>query len=295
MTDTLLKAPTTADNRNALVYHPDPQSVATGHAARLEYRRGALAPFTQTTGVAASYIQGSPVIIPGDLALDFLTLCQRNPKPCPVIAISNKGSPALPTLGADIDVRTDIGGYRIWRHGELVDEVTDIRDLWRDDFVTFVIGCSYSFEDALLRDGLELRHHTENVCVPMYRTNIPLVSSGPFSGDVCVSMRPFRPRDAIRAIEITSRFPLTHGTPLHIGDPAEIGIEDIAQPLVGDPVTIRPGELPVFWGCGITPQYSLLSAKPDIAITHKPGCLLISDVLSTSDAMTMPSVEHANF
>jgi uncharacterized protein YcsI (UPF0317 family) len=285
---------TQADNRNALVFHPDPASVKTGREARFQYRQGKLAPFTQTTGVAASYIQGSPVIIPGALALDFLTLCQRNPKPCPVIAISNKGDPSLPTLGADIDVRTDIGGYRIWRDGELIDEVADIRLLWRDDFVTFVIGCSYSFEDALRRDGLELRHHTENVCVPMYRTNIPLISSGPFSGDVCVSMRPFRARDAIRAIEITSRFPLTHGTPIHIGNPAEIGIGDLSKPLVGDPVTVRPGELPVFWGCGITPQYSLLSAKPDIAITHKPGCLLISDVLSTSDAMDMPTAAHFN-
>lgn len=284
----------TSDNRNDLVFHPDPALIATGHAARMQYRASEVAPFTQTTGVAAGFVQGSPVIIPGELALDFLTMCQRNPKPCPLIAVSNKGDPTLPTLGADIDVRTDIGGYRIWREGKLVDEVTDIRDLWRDDFVTFVIGCSYSFEDALVRDGLELRHHTEGVCVPMYRTNIPLVSSGPFSGNVCVSMRPFRARDAIRAIEITSRFPLTHGTPLHIGDPSEIGIEDLDQPLAGDPVTLRPGELPVFWGCGITPQYSLLSAKPDIAITHKPGCLLISDVLSTSDALDLPAVRGRN-
>jgi uncharacterized protein YcsI (UPF0317 family) len=286
---------TETDNRNALVMHPDPGSVVSGHAARLQYRGGKLAPFTQTTGMAPGYVQGSPVIIPGDLALDFLTLCQRNPKPCPLIAVSNKGDPSLPTLGADIDVRTDIGGYRIWRHGELVDEVADIRHLWRNDFVTFVIGCSYSFEDALVRDGLELRHHTEGVCVPMYRTNLPLVSSGVFSGDVCVSMRPFRARDAIRAIEITSRFPLTHGTPVHIGEPAEIGIEDLSRPLVGDPVTVRPGELPVFWGCGITPQYSLLSARPEIAITHKPGCLLISDVRSSSDALDLPAVPRANF
>jgi uncharacterized protein YcsI (UPF0317 family) len=283
-----------SDNKNALVYHPDPTSIRTGREARLQYRLNKVAPFTQTTGLANGFMQGSPVIIPSALALDFLTMCQRNSKPCPVIAVSGTGDPSLPTLGADIDVRTDIGGYRIWRHGELSEEVTDIRHLWRNDFVTFVIGCSYSFEDALLRDGLELRHHTENVCVPMYRTNIPLVSAGPFSGEVCVSMRPFRARDAIRAIEITSRFPLTHGSPLHIGDPREIGIEDLSKPLVGDPVTVRPGELPVFWGCGITPQYSLLSAKPEIAITHKPGCLLISDVLSTSDALDMPRAANMN-
>ncbi|MGI9476107.1 MAG: putative hydro-lyase [Hyphomicrobiaceae bacterium] len=282
------------ENRNDLIFHPDPRSVATGRAARLQYRAKELAPFTQTTGVAAGYVQGSPVIIPSVLALDFLTMCQRNPKPCPLIAVSNPGDPSLPTLGHDIDVRTDIGGYRVWRRGELVDEVADIGGLWRNDFVTFVIGCSYSFEDALMRDGLELRHHTENSCVPMYRTSLPLVSSGPFSGNVCVSMRPFRARDAIRAIEITSRFPLTHGTPVHLGDPTEIGITDLAAPLVGDPVTVRPGELPVFWGCGITPQYSLLSARPEIAITHKPGCLLVSDVLSTSDAMDLPAVQSSN-
>lgn len=282
------------DNKNALIYHPDPLSVKTGIEARLQYRNDKLAPFTQTTGLATGFMQGSPVVVPAALAMDFLTMCQRNPKPCPVIAISAKGDPSLPTLGADIDVRTDIGGYRVWRNGELCDEVTDIRGLWRDDFVTFVIGCSYSFEDAMLRDGLELRHHTENVCVPMYRTNIPLVSAGPFSGSVCVSMRPFQPRDAIRAIEITSRFPMTHGSPIHIGDPREIGIEDLSKPLVGDSVTVRPGELPVFWGCGITPQYSLLSAKPDIAITHKPGCLLISDVLSTSDALSIPRPASMN-
>lgn len=283
-----------SDNKNALAYHPDPQSVTTGVQARLQYRQKKVAPFTQTTGLATGFMQGSPVIIPAALALDFLTMCQRNPKPCPVIAISGKGDPSLPTLGADIDVRTDIGGYRIWRHGELSEEVSDVRHLWRDDFVTFVIGCSYSFEDALVRDGIELRHLTENVCVPMYRTDIPLVSAGPFSGSVCVSMRPFKPRDAIRAIEITSRFPMTHGTPLHIGDPREIGIEDLTKPLVGDPVTVRPGELPVFWGCGITPQYSLLSARPEIAITHKPGCLLISDVLSASDAMDVPRPPSLN-
>ncbi len=271
---------------NPLAALDDPARVATGRDARRLYRSGELQPFTQTTGMAMGYMQGSPVIVPGDLALDFLTFCQRNPKPCPVVGVSERGSPALPTLGEDIDVRTDIGGYRIWRHGELVDEVTDIGALWRDDFVTFVIGCSYSFEDALVEDGLELRHHTLGLCVPMYLTDIPLVSCGPFSGTMGVSMRPFRPADAIRAIEITSRFPLTHGTPVHFGDASAIGIDDLDAPTVGDAVPVHPGEVPVFWGCGITPQYSLLQAKPEIAITHKPGCLLVSDVPSRSDATT---------
>lgn len=273
---------------NALAALEEPGRVTTGREARALYRAGELPPFTQTTGMAMGYMQGSPVIIPGALALDFLIFCQRNPKPCPLIGVSNPGRPALPTLGAGIDVRSDIGGYRIWRHGELVDEVTDVRDLWRDDFVTFVVGCSYSFEDALTQDGLELRHHTEGVCVPMYLTDIPLVPSGPFAGTMGVSMRPFAPADAIRAIEITSRFPLTHGTPVHLGDPGRIGIDDLDAPTVGDPVEVRDGEIPVFWGCGITPQYALLQAKPEIAITHKPGCLLISDVPSKSDGTEIP-------
>lgn len=279
-----------SNNLNPLIMHPDPTSVVTGAEARRYFRGNEAVPFTQTTNMAPGFMQGSPVIVPGDLALDFAAFCQRNPKPCPLIASSQPGDPALPSFGRDIDVRTDIGGYRIWRHGELVDEVTDIRDLWRDDFVTFVVGCSYSFEDALLADGLELRHISEGVCVPMYMTNIELTPAGPFRGHMGVSMRPFKAADAIRAIEITSRFPLTHGSPVHIGDPGLIGIEDIDEPLVGDRITVHDDELPVFWGCGITPQYALLDAKPEIAITHKPGCLLVGDVPSRSDALSMPQL-----
>ncbi len=277
-----------SNNVNPLVMHAAPESIRTGAEARALFRSGDLEPFTQTTGMAPGFMQGSPVILPGDLAIDFATFCQRNPKPCPIVATSERGSAALPTFGADIDVRTDIGGYRVWRHGELVDEVSDIRDLWRDDFVTFVVGCSYSFEAALLGDGLELRHISEGCCVPMYMSSIPLAPAGLFGGTMGVSMRPFRAADAIRAIEITSRFPLTHGTPVHIGDPALIGIERLDDPLVGDAVTVHDDELPVFWGCGITPQYSLLAARPDIAITHKPGCLLVGDIASRSDAMELP-------
>jgi uncharacterized protein YcsI (UPF0317 family) len=240
--------------------------------------------------MARGFMQASPIILAGALALDFATFCQRNPKPCPLVATSSQGSPALPTLGRDLDLRTDIAGYRIWRHGELVDEVTDIADLWQDDFVGFAVGCSYSFEDALLRDGIELRHISQGVCVPMYMTDIPLEPSGPFRGRMCVSMRPMPAKDAIRAIEITSRFPLTHGTPVHIGDPRQIGIDDLDAPLVGDPVEVREGEICVFWGCGITPQYAMLQAKPEIAITHKPGCLLITDVPSQGDAISLPSL-----
>lgn len=277
-----------SNNINPLVMHPSPQSIRSGADARAYFRSAEAVPFTQTTGMAPGYMQGSPVIVPGELAIDFATFCQRNPKPCPVVATSERGAIELPTFGDGIDIRTDIGGYRVWRHGELVEERADICDLWRDDFVTFVIGCSYSFESALLAEGLELRHISEGCCVPMYASNIPLVPAGPFSGTMGVSMRPFNAADAIRAIEITSRFPLTHGTPVHIGDPSLIGIEDLNDPLVGDAVSVGEDELPVFWACGITPQYALLEARPEIAITHKPGCLLVGDVVSNSDAMELP-------
>ncbi|MDP6342582.1 MAG: putative hydro-lyase [Alphaproteobacteria bacterium] len=275
---------------NPLANHPDPGSVRTGRDARLLFRDPASTPFLQTTGMAPGFMQASPIILPGELALDFATFCQRNPKPCPLVATSNRGSPTLPTLGDDLDLRSDLGGYRIWRHGELVEEVTGIGELWRDDFVGFAVGCSYSFEDALVRDGIEVRHISQGVCVPMYMTNVPLEPSGPFAGRMCVTMRPMTPRDAIRAIEITSRFPLTHGTPVHIGDPGQIGIDDLETPLVGDPVEVREGEICVFWGCSITPQYAMLQAKPEIAITHKPGCLLMTDVPSRGDAIDLPSL-----
>jgi uncharacterized protein YcsI (UPF0317 family) len=222
------------------------------------------------------------------MALEFLTFCQRNMQPCPVIAVGEIGSPHLPTLGDDLDVRTDLGGYRIWRNGAIVDEVTDIVGFWREDFVVFVIGCSFSFENALVSAGLELRHLSEGTFAPIYRTNIPLHSAGRFNGYTCVTMRPFKARDAIRAIEITSRFPMAHGAPIHMGDPRLIGIDDLNSTLDGVPVRVGEDEIPLFWGCGVSPQYALMSVAPEFAITHKPGCVLITDVLSSSDAMTIP-------
>ncbi len=167
---------------DGLTLHPDPARVRTGFEARKEFRNGKLDPFTQTTGLAPGYMQASPVIVPKEMALEFLTLCQRNPKPCPVVAVSDAGVPSFPTVGGDIDLRTDLGGYRIWRNGELAEEVTDISNYWRDDFVSFAIGCSYSFEDAMVAAGLDVRHQSEGRCVPMYRTNIPLASAGRFRG-----------------------------------------------------------------------------------------------------------------
>lgn len=237
-----------------------------------------------TAGIAPGYTQGNLAILPADLALDFMRFCQRNPKPCPLIGVTETGNPALPDLGQSIDIRTDIPSYNVYRNGELAETVTDIRNLWRDDFVAFILGCSYSFEQALVSEGVPLRHLEENLTVSMYRTNIETNRAGDFGGGMVVSMRPMTPARAIRAVEVTSRFPHTHGTPVHLGDPAQIGISDINTPDWGDATPIKEGEIPVFWACGVTPQNAIQMARPEICITHKPGCMLVSDVPSAYDA-----------
>jgi uncharacterized protein YcsI (UPF0317 family) len=226
------------------------------------------------------HVQGNVVILPSALAWDFMRFCQRNPKPCPLLAVSEPGIPALPTLGEGIDIRTDLPRYRVWREGEVTDEPTDIRALWQDDFVTFVIGCSFSFEEALMADGIPLRHIEQRRNVAMYRTNVATEPAGPFKGPMVVSMRPMRAADAIRAVQITSRLPNVHGAPVHIGDPAQIGIADLAKPDYGDAVEVHDGELPVFWACGVTPQAALMQARVPLAITHAPGAMLITDLLN---------------
>jgi uncharacterized protein YcsI (UPF0317 family) len=178
----------------------------------------------------------------------------------------------------DVDIRTDVPSYRVFREGQLVEELPDIRALWRDDLVTFALGCSFSFEEALLADGLEVRNVTEGVNVPMYRSAIDCTPAGPFAGKMVVSMRPFAAADAIRAIQICTRFPAVHGAPVHLGDPGLIGIADLARPDYGDAVSLRPGELPLFWACGVTPQVALEAARPPFAITHSPGCMLVTDL-----------------
>ncbi len=249
---------------------------STGLAARLACRRGA---FTcSTAGVAPGYVQGNLTILPKDLAADFLRFCQQNPKPCPVIGVSEVGDPRIPGLGLDLDIRTDVPGYRVWKDGDLVEETTDVGAWWRDDLVSFVLGCSYSFEQALIEEGLPMRHMAAAVTVPMYRTDIACVPTGPFWGPMVVSMRPFNPSHAIRAIQITSRFPAVHGAPIHIGLPELIGIQDLAKPDYGDRVELRSDELPVFWACGVTPQAVIVAAKPSFAITHAPGRMLVTDL-----------------
>jgi uncharacterized protein YcsI (UPF0317 family) len=202
-----------------------------------------------------------------------------------VLAVSEPGEAGLPALAADLDIRTDVPRYRVWRHGELVAEPTDISDIWRDDLVTFAIGCSFSFEQALAEDGIELRHIARGCNVPMYRTSIPTVPAGIFHGPLVVSMRPLKPADAIRAIQITARYPSVHGAPVHIGLPEAIGIGDLGRPDYGDAVPVGADELPVFWACGVTPQSVIAQAKPEFCITHAPGCMLITDLRNSRLAM----------
>jgi len=255
----------------------------TGHEARLLIRRDAHA--GPTSGLAPGYVQGNLAILPNALASDFLRFCQLNPKPCPLLAASAPGDPRLPSLAEDLDIRTDLGRYKVWRNGEVVDEPTDIKRWWRDDLVSFVIGCSFSFEEALSDNGIELRHMTCDCTVPMFRTSIETVPAGPFHGPMVVSMRPMKPADAIRAIQVTTRFPNVHGAPVHIGKPELIGIKDIMKPDYGDPAPMNDDEIPVFWACGVTPQSVIAAARPEFCITHYPGSMLVTDRRNTEFAI----------
>jgi uncharacterized protein YcsI (UPF0317 family) len=239
-----------------------------------------------TSGLAPGNVQANLVILPRALAHDFLRFAQANPKPCPVLAITEPGDPSLPTLGSGIDLRMDLPRYRVWRHGELVEEPTDISHVWRDDLVGFAIGCSFSFEEALIEAGIELRHITLGRNVPMFRTSIQCAPGGVFHGPLVVSMRPLRPADAIRAVQITARFPSVHGAPVHLGLPELIGIRDVAMPDYGDAVPVGRDELPVFWACGVTPQAAIAAARPEFCITHAPGSMLITDLRNAALAVS---------
>jgi uncharacterized protein YcsI (UPF0317 family) len=250
--------------------------ISTGLDVRRECRSGRFD--GPTAGLAPGYVQGNLAILPRDWAADFLRFCQANPKPCPLLGVSDAGSPALPALGAGLDIRTDLPRYRVWEHGELVATPTDVMSFWRDDLVSFVIGCSFSFEEALQQNDIPMRHIACGCNVPMYRTGIATQPAGRFHGPLVVSMRPLKPADAIRAIQVTTRLPAVHGAPVHIGFPEAIGIKDLGKPDYGDAVPIEPGELPVFWACGVTPQAAIAAAKPPFAITHAPGCMLVTDL-----------------
>ncbi len=246
-----------------------------GRAVREACRSGKWA--GQTAGLAPGFTQANLVILPQAQAMDFLLFCQRNPKPCPLLAVTEPGKVCPGVLAPDADLRTDLPQYRVWRNGELVDELTEINRYWQDDFVSFLIGCSFTFEDALLRAGVPVRHIELKRNVPMYRTNVECVPAGLFHGPLVVSMRPMKPAEAVRAVQITSRFPSVHGAPVHLGLPEQIGIRDLSKPDFGEAVPIHDDELPVFWACGVTPQSAIMAARPPLVITHSPGCMFVTD------------------
>lgn len=231
-----------------------------------------------TAGMANGYAQANLAILPKQQAFDFLLFCQRNPKSCPLLDVTDVGSPVPNFAAPSGDIRTDLPKYRIYENGELVKEVTDIKDYWTKDMVAFLIGCSFTFEHALLNNGIPVRHIEENCNVPMYKTNISCAEAGIFRGSTVVSMRPIPQQDVVRAAQVTSRFPAVHGGPVHIGTPDAIGIEDLYSPDFGDAVSIKEGEVPVFWACGVTPQAVAMETKPSIMITHAPGHMFITDI-----------------
>ena len=253
-----------------------PMTNATAAEVRMACRTGKLT--GPTPGLACGFVQANLVILPADWAFDFLLFCQRNPKPCPILDVTDTGrwEPKFAAAGADL--RTDLPGYRLFFHGDCIDEPTDVKEYWREDLVSFLIGCSFTFENALLEVGLPVRHIEQNRNVPMYRTNVACRPAGRLHGPMVVSMRPMLPAEALKATTICSQFPLAHGAPIHFGDPAALGIADLTKPDYGDRVDFKPGEVPVFWACGVTPQAVLMHAKPPFAITHKPGHMFLTDL-----------------
>lgn len=230
-----------------------------------------------TNGISNGYIQANVVILPKRYAYDFLKFCHRNPKSCPLLDVSEDGEVNFPNFAPTADIRYDVGHYRIYRHGKFIEETNNIASFYNEDMVSFLIGCSFSFEHALLEANIPVRHLEEQHNVPMYITNMETTPAGIFHGSITVSMRPMTRQQTIQATEITSHYRSTHGTPIHIGDPSLIGIKDLTQPDFGQPVQIYKDEIPVFWACGVTPQSVAIETKPDLVITHAPGYMLITD------------------
>jgi uncharacterized protein YcsI (UPF0317 family) len=242
--------------------------------ARERFRAGLRTP---TAAWAPGYAQANLVALPRDYALDFMLFAHRNPKPCPLLDVTDEGSPVT-SLAPEADLRTDLPAYRVWEHGECVAEPADVSGYWRDDLMTFLIGCSFTFERALAAAGVPVRHVEQDRNVPMYITGAQCRPAGVFGGPLVVSMRPV-PADLVGvAVSVTARYPAVHGAPVHTGSPADLGIADLAKPDFGDRVDLRDGDVPVFWACGVTPQVALASARPPFAITHAPGHMLITDV-----------------
>jgi uncharacterized protein YcsI (UPF0317 family) len=250
---------------------------STPAEARQRFREGLVAP---TTGWAAGFTQANMVMLPQDWAFDMLLFGQRNPQPVPLLDVTDPGATAS-RLAPDADLRTDVPRYRVWRDGELVAEPTDVSDLWRDDLVTFLIGCSFSFETALMAAQVPIRHIEQGRNVSMYMTNLDCQPAGRLSGPLVVSMRPIPARQVVTAVQVTERMPEVHGAPVHVGAPEALGIADVPTPDYGDPVRFEDGDVPVFWACGVTPQAALMASKPPFAITHAPGHMFVTDIPDT--------------
>lgn len=236
----------------------------------------------QTSGMCNGYAQANLCILPKDYAFDFLLFCMRNPKPCPVLEVGDVGSREIKTMAEYGDICTDFPKYRIWKNGVLEKEVTDISDYWHDDYVYFLIGCSFSFESELLEADIPVRHIEQGRNVPMFNTNITLQPAGKFKGNMVVSMRPIPDELVVKSVNVTAAMPRVHGAPVQIGNPESIGIFDVTKPDYGDSVTINEHETPVFWACGVTPQNVIMQTKPPIAITHAPGHMFITDIKNSS-------------
>ena len=250
---------------------------------RAQVRSGAWA--RSTSGVAPSRAQANLVVVPADVAEDFAGFCAANPRPCPLIERTEPGA-ARTTRAGDVDLRTDVPRYRVWRDGEVADEPTDVGDLWRDDLVAFLLGCSFTFEQALVDAGVPLRHVEQDRTVSMFATDVPCEPSGAFSGPLVVSMRPV-PEDLVEtAVAASTPYGLAHGAPVHVGDPGALGVRDLGSPDFGDPVEHHDGDVPVFWACGVTPQRALAQARLPFAITHAPGHMVVTDL--PHDALRVP-------
>lgn len=261
---------------------------AAAPAVRAAIRSGRYA--GQTAGLGGRNLQANVAIMAAEYALDFMRFCQRNPKPCPLVGVSDTGDPMLRTLGA-IDIRADVPAYHIYRHGRLDGDAHDISDLWQDDFVAFALGCSFTFERALQDAGIALWHIDRDKVVPMYRTNIETRAAGRFGGCMVVSMRAVPDNQVESATRISRRHPFAHGAPVHCGDPAAIGIADLAAPDWGDAAPLPPGTTPMFWACGVTPQVAIEHARLPLCITHTPGHMLITDVDGDTE---MPFIDSVN-
>ncbi|MGH3097576.1 MAG: putative hydro-lyase [Streptosporangiales bacterium] len=247
---------------------------STPEEARKHFRAGEATP---TAGWAAGFAQANLVIVPKDWAFDMLLFAQRNPKPCPILDVTDPGSPST-VLAADADIRTDLPRYRVWRDGELVDEPSEVTDLWADDLVCFLIGCSFTFETRLLQAGVPMRHHEQGRNVSMYRTSAACRPAGRLSGPLVVSMRPIPAGLVPLAVQVTGGMPDVHGAPVHVASPGDLGVTDLDAPDFGDPLHAEPGDVPVFWACGVTPQAALMASRPPFAITHAPGYMFVTDV-----------------